>query len=1046
MKESTLKVLVQLFALVANVNKGRISHKAEEILLDALKRIAAEDQVSDFLQLFRNYLNEYHKVDVEEEGKIGDLKKRSSQSVKALVICEYSNSILEQHEKIRIISRLLEFANEDGYISKKEKDFLKTVKDSFNISDKEYNDIYFMVLSPWIQGIQKERLILVDKNEMEKAGQVKHLTWNGLEGQLIALYIRSANFFMFKYYGTQDLYKNASKIHPGVVEFLDLGSFIKSPSFTPIYFSTLTSRYFQGTIKGDLEYQAADVEYKFQNSENGVQKFTFKADAGELIGIVGGSGVGKSTLLNVLNGSLVPKKGKIYINGYDLHKYHEKLEGIIGYIPQDDLLIDDLTVFQNLYYNAKLCFSEYSEIQILKSVIRLLKDLDLYEIRYLKVGNPLEKYISGGQRKRLNIGLELLREPLILFVDEPTSGLSSRDAEKVMRLLKRQTFAGKIALVNIHQPSSDIFKLFNRILVMDKGGHMIFQGDPLDALVYFKTENNQLDAKESQCTTCGNVNPEQVLEIVESTFVNKYGRFTDIRKFTPKEWYDKYQKKTKSQSVQKPSKIKLPEIHFKVPDLWNQFKVFVARDVKAKLVNKQYMLITFLESPLLAVIIGYFTKYFSGSADNPDEYVFKGNDNMVSYLFMSVIVALFLGMIVSAEEIIKDARILKRESFLNLSRFSYINSKVFIVLTISAVQVLSFVIIGNYMLEIKGMTFKYWMILFSAASLANMLGLNISTALKSVASIYIVIPLLLVPQILFSGTVVPFDKLRSLKKHSKNVPLIGDIMTSRWAFEALAVNQFKNNKFEKNFFDLEMQASVAMYKTAFLFPKIRGLMDEAKRLKAEGTNRKRIENNLKVVRNEINDLKNVTGIHPGNVIRMIDPEYFTPTVKSEVENYLDSLQYIYQVMNNRASTRRDEIYNEVEVQVGGKSALLEFQDNYANTSISNLVLNRNQLQKIIEIDDHLVQRMDPIFEKPDSRVGRAHMFAPIKRIGRLEIETYWFNLQVIWFMSLVAYLVLYFNLLQRFATAVNAFRMRRLDRMQSRIQLRRKMRGELPGQ
>jgi len=151
-------------------------------------------------------------------------------------------------------------------------------------------------------------------------------------------------------------------------------------------------------------------------------------------------------------------------------------------------------------------------------------------------------------------------------------------------------------------------------------------------------------------------------------------------------------------------------------------------------------------------------------------------------------------------------------------------------------------------------------------------------------------------------------------------------------------------------------------------------------------------------------------------------------------------------MNNRASTRKDEVYNEVEVQVGGKSALLEFQNNYANTSISNLVLNRNQLQKIIEIDDHLVQRMDPIFEKPDSKVGRAHMFAPIKRIGRLEIETYWFNLQVIWFMSLVAYLVLYFNLLQRFATAVNAFRMRRLDRMQSRIQLRRKMRGELPGQ
>ncbi len=1034
MKESTLKVLVQLFALVANVNQGRISEKAEEILQDALKRIAVSEKVTEYLNLFRGYLKQYHKIDVADGGNVEGLKKRSSQSVKALVICEYSNSILEQHEKIRIISRLLEFANEDGYISKKEKDFLKTVKDSFNISDEEYNDIYFMILSPWIQGIHKDKLILVDKNEMEASGQVKHLVWNGLEGQLIALYIESSNFFMFKYYGSEVLYKNALKIHPGVVEFLDLDAFIKGASITPIYFSTLTSRYFQGTIKGNLEYLADNVEYHFHNSENGVQEFTFKGSAGELVGIVGGSGVGKSTLLNVLNGSLIPQKGNIYVNGYDLYSNKERLEGIIGYIPQDDLLIDDLTVFENLYYNAKLCFSEYSEIQILKSVIKLLKNLDLYEIRNLQVGNPLEKYISGGQRKRLNIGLELLREPLILFVDEPTSGLSSRDAEKVMRLLKRQTFAGKIVLVNIHQPSSDIFKLFNSIMVMDKGGHMVFQGDPLDSLVYFKTENNQLDAKESQCTTCGNVNPEQILGIVESTFVNKYGRFTDIRRYTPKEWYVKYKDNIEEQATYKPTRIKLPEISFRIPDLWNQFKIFVARDVKAKLVNKQYLLITFLEAPLLAIIIGYFTKYFSGSEDNPDIYTFMGNDNLVSYLFMAVIVALFLGMIVSAEEIIKDARLLKRESFLNLSRFSYINSKVFISLTISAIQMICFVIVANYMLEVRGMNLKYWLILFSAASLANLIGLNISAALKSVASIYIVIPLLLVPQILFSGTVVPFDKLRSLKKHSKNVPLIGNVMTSRWAFEALSVNQFKNNKFEKNFFDVEMQMSTAMFKNAFLFPKIKGLMDESKRLIGGNEDSTRVAHNLRVVQNELNDLVKETGIHPGHVIRQLDPEYFTTVVQADIEQYLDSLHYIYQMQGNLASRKKDAVYVQLEEELGGKDGIMKFQNDYMNNSISNLVLNRNHLQKIIEIDEHLIQRMDPIFDKPDSRIGLAHMFAPIKRLGVFEIETYWFNLLVIWLMASFAYLVLYYNLLQRFVYAVNSFNIRRLDRIRARQQ------------
>ena len=103
--------------------------------------------------------------------------------------------------------------------------------------------------------------------------------------------------------------------------------------------------------------------------------------------------------------------------------------------------------------------------------MRVLMDIDLIGIKNLAVGDPINKYISGGQRKRLNIALELIREPSVLFADEPTSGLSSMDSEMVMLLLKEQTLKGRLVIVNIHQPSSDIYKLFDKLLIMDKGGY-----------------------------------------------------------------------------------------------------------------------------------------------------------------------------------------------------------------------------------------------------------------------------------------------------------------------------------------------------------------------------------------------------------------------------------------------------------------------------------------------------------------------------------------------------------------------------------------------
>ncbi len=166
-----------------------------------------------------------------------------------------------------------------------------------------------------------------------------------------------------------------------------------------------------------------------------------------------------------------------------------------------------------------------------------MESLGLWESKDLKVGNPIQKVISGGQRKRLNIALELIREPSVLFIDEPTSGLSSRDSENIMDLLKQLTLKGKLVFVVIHQPSSDIFKMFDRLAILDIGGYPIYYGDPVESVIYFKTLSNQVNSDESECHACGNVNPEQIFNIIESKVVDEFGNPTNHRKISPKEWY-----------------------------------------------------------------------------------------------------------------------------------------------------------------------------------------------------------------------------------------------------------------------------------------------------------------------------------------------------------------------------------------------------------------------------------------------------------------------------------------------------------------------------
>lgn len=1039
MSESILNALMQLFALIANTSQ--VSAKGKKIVEAFLRQHLTRRLANEYLDLFENYADFFNR-------DISSYSQNEETGREALIeyvqkVCHQIRKGLPQSDRIVVFIKLLEYVIEDNKITTLEKDVVDTVSKCFNLEEIEACNIEYFIFHNDCEEIDPAYLLIIESHakiredvleglwveqNMPEWLEDSHRIYNeSIAGRMTFLSITSTGNLVMRYYGKAEIYLDGKTIIPGKAYIVDVGSIIKGPTVSSIYFSDLVGWLSKTKNRQKIVFTAENLDYTFRNSTNGIRNFCFSEESGQLIGIMGGSGVGKSTLLNLLTGKIKPKSGRVLINGHDIHVDKRTVEGIIGYVPQDDLLFEDLTVYQNLYYNAKLCFSNFTEFKVRQTVKRVLDDLDLWEIRDLRVGSPLNKMISGGQRKRLNFGLELMREPSILFVDEPTSGLSSSDSLMVMRLLKQQANNGRLVIVNIHQPSSKVFKLFDKLWVLDKGGYPIYQGNPVDAIIYFKTMSTQVNASESSCFQCGNINPDQILEIIESKVVDESGNLTNTRQKTPDEWNSLYNKNLQDNIKPKIHKDILPKNFFNIPNIEVQFKIFSIRNLLSKISNKQYVLINLIEAPLLSFILAYFTKYTPGN-----EYILADNKNLPAYLFMSVVVSLFIGLTVSAEEIISDRKILERESFLNLSRFSYLNAKIFYLFALSAIQMFMFVIIGNYILEIHGLTLVFWLILFSTSCLANMMGLNISSGLNSIVSIYISIPFILVPQLLLSGTIVQFDNLHPSITKKVYVPLVGDIMASRWAFEALAVEQFNNNQFEKLFFEQEMIMSESYFRTAFLIPRLQYKLEECNRWIDESRrDDPRFINNLQIISNEIKLLQKSANLPPFDNILLLNPAEFNEQISEEAYGYLRFIKGHFSEMSSNALQKKDSIYSKLVDSLKPEGVFTLKKLNY-NKALADWVLNTNEVTKFLETDSRIVQKHEPIFMLPDHPWGRSHFYAPMKYFNKQYVRTLWFNLAVIWLFSLMLFIALQADILRKLIDYFESIKLSRLLKKQTK--------------
>lgn len=538
------------------------------------------------------------------------------------------------------------------------------------------------------------------------------------------------------------------------------------------------------------EYRVSDLIHHFKEGNTALNGISFTLHQGSLTAIMGPSGSGKTTLLQVLLGELKAEKAIIQIDGIDFLRHYGFFQPFIGYVPQDDLLFANLSVYENLYYKLKLTLPKLKDPAEIRSRIEnLLRSVNLYEQRDMIVGDVNNKKLSGGQRRRLNIALELVMGPAILILDEPTSGLSSKDSEGIMDLLAELRDQGKIILSTIHQPNAGIYAGFDNVLLLDKGGVQIFFGEADKAFDYFNEEQSLIaDAGLRQKRQL--MMPEFFFDLVE--FRNPNG----VRRFPPEYWDQKFRDYSFLRAMEPISSTKesnLNEVNEQAGFslALRNLGLLIKRSFLNKRRSHLNLIMTLLASPLLAIITAFVLR----STGNDLPYSYYNNQNAMLFDFIAIIIFIFIGLANSIDDILSEKRIIKREMKMRIAAFWQLSAKHLVLFIMTSVQAALFYLFAMLILGMRGFLIPKFGFYLLAGMCGYSMGLLFSSLIRDRAAVINILPLVIIPQIMFSGAVIEFQFMNPKLKINRDaqIPEFCQLIPSRWLFEGIVIGSVRLN-------------------------------------------------------------------------------------------------------------------------------------------------------------------------------------------------------------------------------------------------------------
>jgi ABC-type multidrug transport system ATPase subunit/pSer/pThr/pTyr-binding forkhead associated (FHA) protein len=517
-----------------------------------------------------------------------------------------------------------------------------------------------------------------------------------------------SDFILRDLNSTNGVYVNGKKIHDKVK--------LRDKDFILISHTRII--YANGTLSYVCARNGISVQVKNVQKRVGKHKditicdhVNLRIAPGELVAIIGGSGAGKSTLMNCISGYSKPTAGEVLVNEVGLYQNFDMLKHIIGYVPQQDIVYDNLTVESMLYYSAKLRLPKDVKEEELHAIVD--KVIDTVELTERK--DTFVRNLSGGQRKRASIAVELLTDPKLFFLDEPASGLDPGTERSLIRTLKGMTVSGKTVILVTHSTLN--LDMYDKIVFMGTGGKLCFSGTYQEALAFFRTED--------------------IVDVYE--MISKHAGF----------WQSRYAEKVNVQNTSGGSSDSEKIKKTSKKGFVRQFGVLSARYIKLMLNDRQRMLLLLLQAPLLAYLI---TLVANGKE-------FEQYEVTKSLLFALSCCGFWIGILSSIQEICKERNILKREYMTGLNLCSYILSKVVVLGLLCLIQTLLIVTTFTVLLKYPGegicmpAYLEYCMTTWGTAMAAAAMGLFVSSLFSNADRAMTVAPILLMPQILFSGVI-----------------------------------------------------------------------------------------------------------------------------------------------------------------------------------------------------------------------------------------------------------------------------------------------------
>ncbi len=576
------------------------------------------------------------------------------------------------------------------------------------------------------------------------------------------------------------------------------------------------------------EIEAWDLFLSVPDRDNTAQQkvlldhVSFKALPGDMIALMGPSGAGKTTLLLTLNGYLPPTSGQVRINGEDLYLIYDALRGSIGYVPQDDIVHPELTVFEAVKYSARFRLPpDYTEKEIDERVDQTLRDLGLEAVKNLQIGKPEKKVLSGGQRKRVNIALELVTDPVILFLDEPTSGLAADDTTALINLLHDLTKkTGKTIVMTIHQPAKDEFEKFNLAFIMGYGGIPTYFGPANEsAYRFFGSLIERENSPYRQYTTTAHKRLDNPRDMFDMLNLRERAALEEMKRVDPtvsrntarleaaRQWRGEFfqpnnpvfQKMFSGNRAvgTEPAARGVPRRSSVA--LLRQLSLLLSRYWKVKIRDRAGAAIMFLQAPviglMLAMVFGGQKEAVpfwclgalqdlqtrnpsAGSASNLLSQM-KPTADHTGAMFFVVVSCVWFGTSNAAREIVTERAIYMRERMVNLNLFNYVMSKYVLLSFVCLIQCTMLLSIVFFTLGFEGGPVAFFMELMAMVAVsmnATALGLLLSTVVASAEAAMALTPIALIPQVVLGGLMVPMTTNPVLR------PLMY-VMPARWGFE-----------------------------------------------------------------------------------------------------------------------------------------------------------------------------------------------------------------------------------------------------------------------